>query len=40
MTDWTLVYLSIYKFSLSVYPFESNKRQNDWTDRAQIVCGT
>ena len=28
---------SIY---FSVCPFVSNKRQNGWTDRAQIVCGT
>ena len=25
---------------LSVCPFVSNKRQNGWTDRAQILCGT
>ena len=35
---------SIYKFGLSVSPsvclFVSNKRQNGWTDRAQIFCGT
>ena len=34
---------SIYKFSLSVCLsdclFVSNKRQNSWTDRAQIFCG-
>ena len=32
--------LSIYKFGLSVCLFVSNKRQNGWTDRAQIFCGT
>ena len=32
--------ISIYKFSLSVCLFISNKRQNGWTDRAQIFCGT
>ena len=31
---------SLYKFSLSVCLFVSNKRQNGWTDRAQILCGT
>ena len=31
---------SIYKFGLSVCFFVSNKRQNGWTDRAQIFCGT
>ena len=35
---------SIYKFGLSVCLFVclfvSNKRQNGWTDRAQIFCGT
>jgi len=39
---------SIYKFGLSVLVFVclsvclfvSNKRQNGWTDRAQIFCGT
>ena len=31
--------LSIYKFGLSVCLFVSNKRQNGWTDRAQIFCG-
>ena len=39
---------SIYKFGLSVWVFVclfvclfvSNKRQNGWTDRAQIFCGT
>ena len=41
-------YESIYKFGLSVCLFVwvsvclfvSNKRQNVWTDRAQIFCGT
>ena len=33
-------YISIYKFGLSVCLFVSNKRQNGWTDRAQIFCGT
>ena len=37
-------FTSIYKFGLSVCLsvclFESNKRQNGWTDRAQIFCGT
>ena len=37
-------YESIYKFVLSVCLFVclfvSNKRQNGWTDRAQIFCGT
>ena len=36
--------VSIYKFGLSVCLFVclfvSNKRQNGWTDRAQIFCGT
>ena len=36
--------VSIYKFGLSVCLFVclfvSNKRQNGWTDRAQILCGT
>ena len=36
--------LSIYKFGLSVWVsvclFVSNKRQNGWTDRAQIFCWT
>ena len=36
--------LSIYKFGLSVCLsvclFVSNKRQNGWTDQAQIFCGT
>ena len=31
---------SIYKFGLSVCLFVSNKRQNGWTDRAQIFYGT
>ena len=31
---------SIYKFGLSGCLFVSNKRQNGWTDRAQIFCGT
>ena len=31
--------LSIYKFGLSVCLFVSNKRQNGWTDQAQIFCG-
>ena len=35
---------SIYKFNLSVSLFVclfvSNKRQNGWTDEAQILCGT
>ena len=35
---------SIYKFDLSVCLFVclfvANKRQNGWTDRAQIFCGT
>jgi len=39
-----LVHKFIYKFSLSVWVFVclfvSNKRQNGWTDRAQIFCGT
>ena len=30
---------SIYKFSFSVCLFVSNKRQNGWTDRAQIFWG-
>ena len=30
--------ISIYKFGLSVWLFVSNKRQNGWTDRAQIFC--
>ena len=39
------IYKSIYKFGLSVFLsvfclFVSNKRQNGWTDRAQIFCGT
>ena len=32
-------HLSIYKFGLSVCLFVSNKRQNGWTDWAQILCG-
>ena len=40
--DWK--FLSIYKFGLSVclfvFLFVSNKRQNGWTDRAQIFSGT
>jgi len=31
---------SMYKFGFSVCLFVSNKRQNGWTDRAQIFCGT
>ena len=31
---------SIYKFSLSLGLFASNKLQNAWTDQAQILCGT
>jgi len=34
----SLVY--IYFACLSVSLFVSNKGQNDWTDRAQIFCGT
>ena len=42
------MFTSIYKFGLSVCLsvclfvclFVSNKRQNGWTDRAQILCGT
>ena len=30
---------SIYKLSLSVCLFVSKKRQNAWTDQAQILCG-
>ena len=41
---WKTSRLSIYKFSLSVClfvcPCVSNKRQNGWTDRAQILCGS
>ena len=41
---FTSTLLSIYKFGLSVCVsvclFISNKRQNGWTDRAQIFCGT
>ena len=33
------MHTSIYKFGLSVCLFVSNKRQNGWTDRAQIFCG-
>ena len=40
----TTKFISIYKFSLgacmSVCPFVSNKRQNGWTNRAQILWGT
>ena len=36
-TEMTTFYLSIYKFSLGVCLFESNKRQNGWTDRAQFL---
>ena len=32
-------FTSVYKFRLSVCLFVSNKRQNGWTDRAQILCG-
>jgi len=39
-----VITVSIYKFGLSVCLFVclfvSNKRQNGWTDRAQIFCGT
>jgi len=38
------IHQSIYKFGLSVCLsgclFVSNKRQNGWTDQAQILCGT
>ena len=37
MRTW-IFYLSIY--GLSVCLFVSNKRQNGWTDRVQIFCGT
>ena len=30
---------SIYILCLSVCLFVSRKRQNDWTDRAKILCG-
>ena len=33
-------HIFIYKFRLSVCLFVSNKRQNGWTDRAQILCET
>ena len=34
-------YVSTYILCLSVCPFESkNKRQNSWTNRANIFCGT
>ena len=32
-------YLYINLACLFVCPFVSNKRQNRWTDRAQILCG-
>ena len=39
-----IVYISMYKFGLSVCLsvclFVSNKRQNGWTDRVQILCVT
>ena len=35
-----MVQLDIYFACLSVCPFVSNKRQNDWIDRAKILCGT
>ena len=38
--DLEIFKLSIYKFGLSVCLFVSNKRQNGWTDRAYIFCGT
>jgi len=34
------LFKSIHEFGLSVCLFVSNKRQNGWTDRAQIFCGT
>ena len=37
---WYSLFL-IYIYTLLVcYLFVTNKRQNDWTDRAQILCGT
>ena len=42
-TNMDVYFISIYKFGLSVFfvcLFVSNKRQNGWTDRAQIFCGT
>jgi len=42
--QWVLYYLYINLACLSVCLFVclfvSNKRQNGWTDRAQILCGT
>ena len=35
-----LYVLCVYFACLSVCPFVSNKRQNGWTDRALIFCGT
>ena len=32
--------LACLSVCLSVCPFVSNKRQNGWTDWAQIFCGT
>ena len=32
--------ISIYMLCLSVCPFLSKKRQNGWTDQAQILCGS
>ena len=40
LVPFTYIITSIYKFGLSVCLFGSNKRQNGWTDRAQIFCGT
>ena len=34
------IYLYVNLACLFVCLFVSNKRQNDWTDRAQIFCGT
>ena len=34
------LYIYRYFACLSVCPFVSNKRQNDWIDRAKILCGT
>ena len=36
----SLIYLYINSACLFVCLFVSNKRQNGWTDRAQIFCGT
>ncbi len=41
LDKFKIAFTSKYKFSLSVcLLFVSNKRQNGWTDQAQILYGT